>query len=725
LTQGKPTAIGHTASFEGLGGLGKTQLAVEYAYDYDGGYPNGVVWINADQDINAQLTDIAVTACWVAPETEHKFKLDVALHRLRSFSNCLIIYDNVEDIAAIQPYLPLPFSNPHLLITSRNSQPGFIAIPLDPLNEVQSMQLLVQEAGRQPIGVVEEEAACNIVDQLDGLPLALELAGAYLRHRTTMPFAHYRDRLLSDPIKSLSYPYLSSFTKHDSDLLRTLKVEEDVLLDEPFLADILDILTWSGPAAMGLSLLAALLGKNLSEISGALALGTQLKLLQKRGNDERYSLHRLVREVRRGEKPIVERELWVNLVCERLGNWFEALRDDFLQLTRFDAEIDHLVAWCDNSKHGTQLLACRLTWLQAYPAYHRGMWKKAHDLVLKSKEIYDHASLTDTKLYAHLLNDLSTTYSCIGQYSLALDYEQKALDIRREVLGELNQDTALSYHNLGLGYTKMGNSRAALKYLEKALEIYRELLGENNFHTARAYCTTAYTYRLEHDYRSALPHIETALNICRQIFGERHPQTAASYNEAGIIYSALKNNAAALFHLEKALEIRLELFAERHPDTAISLDSLGVFFTRLGDTAKGLEYHKKALNIHRQLDGDRHPETATTLCHIGHNYFLSGRYEKAIQFYLDAQDIQRECLGNLHPFAIETYLSVSTCLDHMQQYDEAIRLLFEGFKLAKEAFPKHHPMLKQFERKIHELTARTARRGFRSPSIHSKKKNRR
>jgi predicted ATPase len=89
LLAGKPTSIGQTALFQGIGGLGKTQLAVEYAYQYRGEYPNGVYWITADENIDAQLTQIAVSARWVASESEHAIKLDVARHRLKTYSDCL------------------------------------------------------------------------------------------------------------------------------------------------------------------------------------------------------------------------------------------------------------------------------------------------------------------------------------------------------------------------------------------------------------------------------------------------------------------------------------------------------------------------------------------------------------------------------------------------------------------------------------------------------------
>src|ERR1051325_1190889 len=152
LTSGKRTAIGQTASFLGLGGLGKTQLAVEYAYSFKDAYPNGVIWLNADQDIDAQLTELSERARWVSPHSEHKYKLEVAQRRLRTYSDCLIIFDNLEDPSAIEKYLPDPQANPHILVTSRIEQPGFTPIPLDTLDETLSIELLYQEADRKAEG---------------------------------------------------------------------------------------------------------------------------------------------------------------------------------------------------------------------------------------------------------------------------------------------------------------------------------------------------------------------------------------------------------------------------------------------------------------------------------------------------------------------------------------------------------------------------------------------
>ncbi len=605
LTEGRRTAIGHTAAFEGLGGLGKTQLAVEFAYQFSDIYPSGVIWINADQDINAQLTEIAVSAKWIASETEHKVKFDIALHRLKTFSNGLIIFDNVEDFSDIEPYFPRPEATPHILVTSRNPLPGFAPIQLDPLNPDQSLQLLLQESGRKITDSSEENAAREIVAQLDGLPLALEMAGAYLCHRSTLSFANYRDLLTADPIKILRNPYLASFTKHDADLFKTLKIEEEIFSEEPLLKEVLDLLTWSSPASMGLSLLSALVDQQETEILGALSLGVQLKLLQKSGTD-RYALHRLVREVRRCEQPLAGRENWINNICGRLGKWFEEIREDFLKLPRFEGEIDHLVAWRDNVENIFPTHVCKLTWLLAYPAYHRRMFRESQNYIELAEKVYTERNLSDSKLYADLLNDFGFTIGVLGDHRRGLEYQEKALEIRRKHFGERHPDTAASYNNVGSTYGELGDHQRALEYQEKALE------------------------------------------ICRDLFGERHPNTAATYNNVGTTYGELGDHQSALESQKKALEARRDLFDERHPDTAGSYNNVGTTYGKLGDYRSALEYKEKTLEIFRELLGDCHPDTIESYLNVSYCYFNLNQYDKALHFLQVGQKFAQNSLPPKH-----------------------------------------------------------------------------
>jgi predicted phosphodiesterase len=231
LTEGKPMAIGHTAAFQGLGGLGKTQLAVEYAHRFRSEYPKGVIWINADQEIDPQLIQIAKQAKWVHPESKHSDILDIAKQRLKTRSECLIVFDNVEEREAIDLYLPEVEAEPHLLLTSRAPQKGFVTIDISLLDEELSLKLLLKESNRDfnSLSDPEQEAAREITRSLGGLPLAIEIAGAYLSYIKSCTFKEYQAFQKENLKEAMKGELLSSFTKHEENLFLTLQVSKPVL----------------------------------------------------------------------------------------------------------------------------------------------------------------------------------------------------------------------------------------------------------------------------------------------------------------------------------------------------------------------------------------------------------------------------------------------------------------------------------------------------------------
>lgn len=677
LTKGRRTAIGQTAVFQGLGGLGKTQLAVEYAYRYRNEYPNGVIWLNADQNIDAQLTELAEKARWIAPESEHKYKLDVARQRLRTYSDCLIIFDNLEDRRAIESYLPEPQVEPHILVTSRVDQAGFMPIPINTLDEELSLKLLLQEAGREPVGEPEWEAAHKIAKTLGGLPLALELAGAYLQHRP-ISWQQYCELLQQNLKAGLPPKFLESFTKHEADLYSTLKINEKVFSEDPRLRDILDLLTWSGPSAMGLSLFCALLNvQNATELTNALGLGTALRLLQKT-SDDRYAIHRLVSEVRREDIHLENRLEWVNSVCQRLGDWFQARKENFADLPQFEAEINHLRVWEEHALKLAPEHSSRLTWLQGYPPYHRGHYREAQEWVSRAWKKYEHVKGKDLALQANLLNDLGSTYLDLGDYQYAREYNEKALAIRQELFGERHSDTAASFNNIGMAYKYLGDYQRAREYHEKALAIQKDL------------------------------------------FGERHPRTALAFNNIGTVYLSLGNFQQALEYHEKALTIQKDLFGERHPDTATSLNNLGNVYQALRDYQRACEYYEKALVIQKDLFGERHPNMATSLNNAGITYASQGARKRAVAHIQKALTLRRQLLGEQHPDTLNSVKNLANILNGFP----AIKLLDEFLqKLSKDH--SQYNSLKEQRQRIANSTPGLRKTSVKNQSDKGKKKKRR
>ncbi|CAN5563283.1 hypothetical protein BH23BAC4_BH23BAC4_05390 [soil metagenome] len=413
LETGRPTSIGQAAAFTGLGGLGKTQLAVEYAYTYRDEYPSGVVWITADQEIEPQLIEAAEKARWVSPQSDHKSKLDLALHRVRTFDNGLVVFDNIENRADIQPYLPTGDATPHLLLTSRSAVSGFTPVSLGTLDPEDAYTMLVQEANRLPEGNDDEAAARAIVARLDGLPLAIELAGAYLRYRPAATYTGYLEMFEEGATRALSRGDLDSFTQHDADVASALVLHDRLIEDAPALPTVLKVLTWSASAAMSRSLLQAILPDvSPADLREALDLGESLRLLRSVPDTDRYAIHRLVAEVRReGEAPAAD---WVAEVARRVAEWFKERRNEFRELEAYEADLDHLDEWTTRVEPHDQSLAARLMWLQAYPPFHRGQPDLILDRLKKARDLFDASNVNDPELDAHLLHDFSTALGMGG-----------------------------------------------------------------------------------------------------------------------------------------------------------------------------------------------------------------------------------------------------------------------------------------------------------------------
>lgn len=609
LLRGYRTAIGQTASFAGLGGLGKTQLAVEYAYAFRDQYPNGIIWISADQDIDRQLIEIGEKARWFPLESEHKDKIAIAKQRLKTYSHVLVIFDNLQDIKSVEDYLPDPEAEPHILVTSRSEHASFIPVPLDLLGTEQSLQLLIQEAGRIPNAEPEKQAAKEIAEKLGGLPLALELAGAYLRHRPT-PWEKYRDLLTHDLKAALPAKFLrSSFTRHETDLYSTLRVNAEIFFEEPRLKDILDILTWSGPGPMGVALLTELLGIQETDLTNALGLGVILRLMRKVSGMHSYLMHQLVRDVRRGDLPLDERPEWILKTAERLVSWFQKHKRNFADLPKFEAEMEHLTAWWVNLGVLSPKLASRCVWLQAYPPFHRGNYKESLNFLLQARNLLERADERDAELEGNLLTDLCTIRMSLGEYQIAKECGLAAVELRLSLYGENHVDTAMSFNNLGGVLRALNDIQGGLTFNLRALKVWREMQGEDHIDTATALDQVSMAHLQLQNTQLALEFAEKAFSVRKKVLGLSHPDTAYSLSSLGCAYLQDRNIQKALECQQRANEISEELFGKRSVQRSAILKNMGLAYHEAKDFRPALSCFEESLEIRRELFGDRHPDT--------------------------------------------------------------------------------------------------------------------
>src|SRR5450755_4661092 len=189
LHAGQPTALSQPQAISGLGGIGKTQIAVEYAYRSRGDY-QAVLWAQADTRENLTSSYLTIAALLNLPEKSEQESARVIAavkNWLQRHMGWLLILDNADDLALARDFLPPSFGG-HVLLTTRAQATGRFAhcLEVDILPAEQGMLFLLHRANLLRVDAplkqaeaAEQTHAKEICKELGGLPLALDQAGAY------------------------------------------------------------------------------------------------------------------------------------------------------------------------------------------------------------------------------------------------------------------------------------------------------------------------------------------------------------------------------------------------------------------------------------------------------------------------------------------------------------------------------------------------------------------
>ena len=168
----------------GLGGMGKTQTALEYAHAFGDAYPQGVLWARAENTSVLEEDYRLFAALLRLPQAstpQIAVVCEAVRQELSAHGGYLLVLDNVEDLGTVAPYFPSGGTG-HVLVTTRISQivPRETGVHLERLDDEAGADLLLKRAGKERDAATERPAALEFSRTVDGLPLALDQAGAYL-----------------------------------------------------------------------------------------------------------------------------------------------------------------------------------------------------------------------------------------------------------------------------------------------------------------------------------------------------------------------------------------------------------------------------------------------------------------------------------------------------------------------------------------------------------------
>ena len=239
----------------------------------------------------------------------------------------------------------------------------------------------------------------------------------------------------------------------------------------------------------------------------------------------------------------------------------------------------------------------------------KGEHKKALEYVLKALEIRERVLLPDDPDLASSYNNVGSTYDDLGDHKQALEYQLKALAIRERVLLPEHPDLAISYGNVGSTYRALGEPQKALEYELKVISIFEKVLPKDHPHLATSYNNVGDTYGALGDHKQALEYKLKALTICERVLPPEHPSLATSYNNVGSTYYAQGNYEKALEYQQKALVIRERVLPGNHPSLALSFNNIAWTYYRLGRIREAATHMRRAADIiNRSSLPETHPK---------------------------------------------------------------------------------------------------------------------
>ncbi|QIN84281.1 tetratricopeptide repeat protein [Rubrobacter tropicus] len=744
-----------TVCVSGIGGVGKTQLAGEFAHRYGRFFCGGVYWLNLSRP-DAAAEEIANCGGAGAMDLRGDFDRLPLNDKVRAVKAAwlnelprLLVLDNCEDAEALRACRPTT-GGCRVLLTSRGvfGDPALavVALELEVLDREQSVELL---RSRCPGLELEEDDLVAVAKELGDLPLALDLAGRFLyEYRDIVSPSGYVEQLRA--VEPVNHPSLRrtegySPTDHELDVGRTFVVSYQRLdQEDPTDRLAIRLLARAARFAPGEPIERDLLLATLGDSNGsdeptegasdayrridALRRLTGLGLVRE-SEAGLVSMHRLVasfarREVEDGEA----QDDVVRAVAREAIDAAEANRPSVL--TRLLPHLRHVTGVLEDRQDETAYMArfalgasfLKLgSYAEAVPLLegavkyntaHSGptAWvtmRQRSDLGVAMNRSGDidgalevfNAVLTDQERelgpnhidVASTLNNIGALLRDQGRFDEVLPIYERALDIRMNALGREHRDTAESLHNMGALMMDLEHYEEAWPFLGAALEINENVMGRDHLDNVGPLLKMGWLLRRAGDLNRARTFYERALRIRENELGPEHSHVGATLHDLGSLLAERGSHDEARPYLERALQISLDTNGEDHAATGMRLDSLAEVLMAQGDLESALSLYRRGLAVAERILGDGDPQTAQCFGNVANVLVLQGRYPEARPPLERALAIFEGTLGEVHPATARALDSLANVLSAQKLFEEARPLYERSRNIRLQIFGPQHP----------------------------------
>ncbi len=713
-------AMSQVQAICGLGGCGKTQVAVEYAYRHHHEY-SMILWLRGDRRETLR-EDCNVVATQFLFQGKGDHVVDFVKSWLKASTNWLLILDNVENLALLKTFIPANVHG-HILLTTRTQTTGTIAQRLElcklERNEailflLRRIKKLAQDAPLTDACQTDVSKAHEIAELLGDLPLALDQAGAYI-DETGCNLNDYLSLYRTKRINLLSMRG-SLGVEHAASVSATFAHTFDKVAQiSPAALDLLRFCAFLDPSAIPEELIrhaAEQLGPTLQPIASdpfaldaAIATLRKYSLVHRTPETKLLSLHPLVQAILRDRMCEKMHAEWVERTIRAVNHAFPDI-EEIDMWHRCQSAIPHVQACIIliKSHHLLSVEAVRLLYQAGRYAHIQAYYSEAEMLFEQAATIQKQlSSATEQETATDLSIAFWHRYNKPGHYSLVETLIQKELAHAEQALGGYNQYAAILSVKLAELYYKQGKySQAEQAFLQSLTtkEHYVGLLHSSviaNFTGLGFVCLALGKYCLAESY---LLH---ALNVWEQLPEPRHPLMGRTLNALAHLYTLQGKYIQAESYLTRERALLAQSLQPLHPTILFNLNTWTVLCMAQGRYDQVEILLDQAQTLLAKTSGPKRPITGCVLHTLAQFYFLRGKYIQAEQLLQEVLNIREQVLGFEHPAVASTVNTLADVYMAQSQRSLAEALYKQAFEVREKVLGPEHPDVAQTFHGLAEL----------------------
>ncbi|MEU0162673.1 FxSxx-COOH system tetratricopeptide repeat protein [Streptomyces sp. NPDC006261] len=699
LGGGMAVVLPQPQTLYGLGGVGKTQVALEYVHRFMADY-DLVWWISSEQgdDVVASLAELAVRLGAQGGEDMAAASQEAVdlLRRGVPSERWLLVFDNADDPETLRRYFPQGGSG-HILVTSRNqswSQHGD-ALPVDVFLREESIEHLQRQAS----GLTDEEAD-QVATALGDLPLAVEQAAAWIAETAT-PIDTYLEQLAQQAPQVLA---LNQPAGYPQPVAATWNISIARLKERsPAAVRLLQLCAFFAPEPISANLLYS---KEMIEALKPYDSSLQEKLVLGRVIREigRFALakvdqvsnsiqvHRLVQAVIKAQLSEEEQREARHVVHRILAG---ARPDD-------DEPIDNPETWprfaaiwphlgpsdARNCKEPEtrRLLIDRVRYL-----WKRGDTRTAGSLGEELRQTWLEQLGERDLQYLYLCFHLSNILRTRGRYVEAKELDEFTLRRQREVLGAEHPHTYMTTSSLAIDLGLLGDYGRAIELATEAHDGFSQIFHDSHPRTLAAANNLALNLRSIGQYARAREIDQDVYDRRTEVLGAKHPYSLSSAMNLARDLREVGRYEDSVGLLSRTYESFKETLGRTYPTTLSAAKSLAVSLRRAGrlEDARRLTVATRAR--YRAKYTSANPDSLACDLNLAADLFAAGEAVEARDTAQEVVDQYMKVPGEKHPYTLAAQNNLGVYLSGTGEAERSEQMLTQVVASMRERFGREHP----------------------------------